>query len=392
MITEEIVYKLVGKNPDYQNSMVRTKLGSGAGIVGIVSNLLLTLVKAGIGYVSGSISIIADALNNLTDMASAIVSVVGIRLSGKASDKEHPYGHGRGEYVATLIVAFVIFFVGLSLLKSSVEAIISPRLVKFSWPSFLVLLVSILVKYWMYTFYKKVALKIDSSPLRASAIDSLGDVLVTSIVVISFVASKFTSLPIDGIGGVLVSLFILKSGYDLIVEMTSELLGLGPSIELEEDIEAIFKAYPEIIGTHDLCIHYYGHHSKYATIDAVVASTEELSRVHEIFTEIEHNILDQYGLMLTIHMDVDKSETEKEKTLRDKLDQYLEISNNVISYHDDDIIEDEAIDHVMIHLVTDGKKVVTNEDIQKEKEKLCDYLIDEFGKCDYDIIIDKKYD
>lgn len=392
MITNAIIKLVAGENPDYKNIITRTKLGSAAGFVGIITNVSLTLIKGTIGFASGSISVVADALNNLTDTASSIVSLVGLRLAGKAKDQEHPYGHGRGEYVATLIVALGILFVGVSLLKSSVENIINPKLVDFNWLSFGGLILSISVKYWMYFFYKNVGQKIESTTLKAASIDSLGDVLVTAIVVLSFLLSSYTDLPVDGIGGVLVSLFILKSGYDLISETISDILGVGPSQEFIGEIEELFSNRENILGTHDLQIYDYGQGVKFATIDVLVNRNSDIVCLHNIFTEIEHEILDRLGVMLTIHMDVDAVENEEEKILRKELDEYIKLNDKIVSYHDNAILEKNGEKHIMLHLVTDGKKILTNEDEEKEVKKLIKYLEKNFNCKEFNVIVDKEYE
>lgn len=381
---------IVGTNPDYGDPQIRTKLGTGVGIVSIILNLILTGIKAGIGFITGSISVVADALNNLTDSIASLVSVLGIYFSGKASDEEHPYGHGRGEYVATLIVAFFILFVGFSLLRSSVENIINPKVVEFTWLSFGILILSILVKYWMYFFQGKIGKKINSSPLEASALDSLGDVLVTGVVALSFVLSNFTNLPIDGIGGVFVAIFILKAGYELISEMISELIGEGVDPELEDAIVEIFEFHEEILDTHDFRVHHYGHNQNYATIDAVVSPDVDITEIHDIFTEIEHEVLDKYGLMLTIHMDLNLV-SEEDCRLRRLLNKYVNENELIYSYHDEAVLETDGKTHIVVHLITKGSEVVTNEDEVREKEKLIEFLRPTFGDVDYDIIIDKIY-
>lgn len=391
MISQWIIKKLAGPNPDYKNIITRTRLGSGAGLVGILLNLALTLTKAAIGYISGSISIVADAFNNLTDTASSVVSLVGIRLSGKARDEEHPYGHGRGEYIATLIVAFVILFVGLSLLKSSFEGIINTKKLTFTWPSFIIIILSIFVKLWMYLFYQNVGEKISSSPLMAASLDSLGDVLVTSVVAFSYVLSRFIDFPVDGVGGIFVSLFILKSGYDLISETISDIIGVGPSNEFKKEIGEIFKDRKEILSTHYFQVYDYGQGSKFGTIDAVVGEDANIVEIHDIFTEIEHEVLEKYGVLLTIHMDLMCGGGAKDKELTRLLDSYLKENENILSYHDQAVICKGQEKHIMVHILADGNKITTNQDEKREIEKLSAYLYQSFGNVDFDIVLDKNY-
>lgn len=391
MITKFIIDKSV-KNRNIEDPISRTNLGKNASFVGIFLNILLTVVKALIGFLTGSISIVADSINNLSDTASSIVSLIGISLSAKPSDEEHPYGHGRGEYLATLIVAAFILFVGFNMLKSSIDNILNPKPVGFSYVLLGILILSLGVKFWMYKFYTKVGKKINSSPLVATGIDSINDVLVTSVVIISFIFSRFTTLPIDGIAGIFVCIVILKNGIDLIREMTDELLGAQVDPETLKEIQELFLSYDEIIETHDLYIHSYGPNKKYASIDAVVRNDANIVEIHNVFDEIEHEVLDRFGFMLTTHMDLIKPENKEEEELTDILEKYTEENENILSFHDEALLDIDGKIHCIVHLVVNGNTVTTNEEEQEEKEKISKYLQGTYGECDYDIIIDKEYE
>ena len=391
MITKFIIDKSV-KNRNIEDPISRTNLGKNASFVGIFLNILLTVVKALIGFLTGSISIVADSINNLSDTASSIVSLIGISLSAKPSDEEHPYGHGRGEYLATLIVAAFILFVGFNMLKSSIDNILNPKPVGFSYVLLGILILSLGVKFWMYKFYTKVGKKINSSPLVATGIDSINDVLVTSVVIISFIFSRFTTLPIDGIAGIFVCIVILKNGIDLIREMTDELLGAQLDPETLKEIQELFLSYDEIIETHDLYIHSYGPNKKYASIDAVVRNDANIVEIHNVFDEIEHEVLDRFGFMLTTHMDLIKPENKEEEELTDILEKYTEENENILSFHDEALLDIDGKTHCIVHLVVNGNTVTTNEEEQEEKEKISKYLQGTYGECDYDIIIDKEYE
>lgn len=391
MITKFIIDKSV-KNRNIEDPISRTNLGKNASFVGIFLNILLTVVKALIGFLTGSISIVADSINNLSDTASSIVSLIGISLSAKPSDEEHPYGHGRGEYLATLIVAAFILFVGFNMLKSSIDNILNPKPVGFSYVLLGILILSLGVKFWMYKFYIKVGKKINSSPLVATGIDSINDVLVTSVVIISFIFSRFTTLPIDGIAGIFVCIVILKNGIDLIREMTDELLGAQVDPETLKEIQELFLSYDEIIEIHDLYIHSYGPNKKYASIDAVVRNDANIVEIHNVFDEIEHEVLDRFGFMLTTHMDLIKPENKEEEELSDILEKYTEENENILSFHDEALLDIDGKTHCIVHLVVNGNTVTTNEEEQEEKEKISKYLQGTYGECDYDIIIDKEYE
>lgn len=376
---------------DYKNPIQRSKIGSITGIVGIIFNLSITVMKMLIGYFTNSISIIADGFNNLTDAISSLVTALGMAYAGRASDENHPHGHGRMEYLATLTISVVILFVGLSLIKSSVEALLNPKEIQFSWVSLVVLLISVGMKYWMYLFYTDISKRIDSTTLKASAIDSISDVMVTSIVIIAFILSNFSKLPVDAIGGIIVSLFILKSGYELILEMVRELVGESVDEEVLKGIYELFDEREEIVDTHDLNFHSYGPNNRYATIDAVVRNDMTVEEVHRIFTEIEHTILDQFQIMMTIHMDLHEEETKEEKKLI-KILQKCKINNpHILSTHDEEIIDQEDKRNIIAHVVVDGNVVKTNEDELEEISMIENMLKKEFGNCEYHIVIDRDY-
>lgn len=244
----------------------------------------------------------------------------------------------------------------------------------------------------MYKFYTKVGKKINSSPLVATGIDSINDVLVTSVVIISFIFSRFTTLPIDGIAGIFVCIVILKNGIDLIREMTDELLGAQVDPETLKEIQELFLSYDEIIETHDLYIHSYGPNKKYASIDAVVRNDANIVEIHNVFDEIEHEVLDRFGFMLTTHMDLIKPENKEEEELSDILEKYTEENENILSFHDEALLDIDGKTHCIVHLVVNGNTVTTNEEEQEEKEKISKYLQGTYGECDYDIIIDKEYE
>lgn len=401
MIDKLLIKKVGGDSPNYENKIFRTKLGSWTAIVGIFCNVLLTITKLGIGYISGSISIIADAMNNLTDSASSIVSVIGIKLSGRASDREHPHGHGRWEYLATLFISCVILFVGINILVNSIKGIFNPNHIIFNYLSLILLILSILVKLWMYFFYKSIAIRINSTPLKAASVDSLSDVLVTSIVVASYISSLFTKFPTDAIGGLLVSIFILKSSVDLINETISSLLGDEANENLKEKILSEFNNYSEIIDTHDLNVHYYGPTRIYATIDAMVSPETSIIRLHKVFTEIEHLIHHKYDVFLNIHMDV-AIESSAERKLKVLLDQYCNAHNEILSYHDEAVVKTEHGTFVVLHLNVDGNIIKNNDDEEKVISTLKCYLnntLEVDGKSfseqnidnQYNIFIDKVY-
>lgn len=380
------------KKENYPPGIYRTKLGSNTAKVGVGLNILLAISKIILGIISNSISIVADAFNNLTDVAASLISVIGFYISAKPSDKDHPYGHGRTEYLATMSVAVVVLIVGLTFLKSSIEGFISPRKIEFSVISFLILILTIFVKFFMYKFYKKIGKEIVSSTLRASALDSIGDVFITACVVISFFSSQFTEFPVDAIASIIVSVMILKSGIELVGEMANTLIGEKIDEELSEKVFEIIDIHPQVMGHHDFFVHSYGPNNNYATIDLMVKNNLTLEEADDLFHQIEHEVWESTGIRLTIRLDLEREEDKEIKRLEKIMDNYVKNEPLIISYHDADVrkIKDEL--HVTVHLVMDGEKIKTVSDEDKVKEKLKKFLFPKFGKGDYEFIIDRIYE
>lgn len=296
--------KFFVKNYEETNRVeVRTAYGVLASSVGIICNILLFLLKIIISVLLNSISIMADAFNNLSDAASSIISLFGIRLAGRPADKEHPFGHGRIEYISALVVSFLILLVGVSLLKNSFEKIMNPKALEYSWILVVFLIISVFVKVWLSLFNKCLGNKINSNVLRATAADARNDVIVTSATIISVVAGNFLGIMIDGWMGVTVSVFVVLAGIGIAKDTLMPLLGEAVDREMYEKITDIISYYDEIIGSHDLIIHNYGPSNNMATIHAEVASDSELIKVHEIIDDLEKKILKETGISIVIHID-----------------------------------------------------------------------------------------
>ena len=315
MFSKFLVYKFIKNSEDISNEKVRGKYIFLGGIVGILSNLLLFLIKLSVGLITSSIAIMADAFNNLSDAGSSIITIVGFKLSDKPADAEHPFGHGRMEYISGLIVSFMVMLVGVEFVKSSVERIFNPIKIEFETIPFVLLIISILIKLWLSHFNKFIGNKIDSSALKAASTDALGDVFTSSSVAISFLVSKFTSFPIDGYLGALVALFILYSGFSLTKETLNPLLGEAPDPELVQKIKNMVLSYDKITGVHDLIIHNYGPCRCMASIHAEVPSNISIMEIHEIIDKAEREISEKLKIYLVIHMDpiaIDDKEVKKD--------------------------------------------------------------------------------
>ncbi|WKY47591.1 cation diffusion facilitator family transporter [Eubacteriaceae bacterium ES3] len=298
-----IIRKRIKNYEDVSNQSVREAYGVLSGSLGLFCNFLLFLVKLGVGVGINSIAVISDAFNNLTDMASSLVAILGSKFSNKPADHDHPLGHGRYEYVASLVVAFIIMSVGLQLLKTSYEKILNPEIIVFSWLSLILLLISVVVKLWMYSYNLYIYKVINSSVIRATAFDSINDSIATSMVVVSMIIGHFFKLSIDGIAGVIISLLIMYSGFSVARDTVGLLLGQAPDPEVEERIYQLVGSGKNILGAHDLIIHDYGPGRTIASIHAEVPDNLSILEVHRAIDALEKRIMDQLEIDIVIHMD-----------------------------------------------------------------------------------------
>ena len=283
--------------------MSREKQGSLAGAMGIGVNILLFVIKLMAGLLSGSVAIMADAVNNLTDSGSSIIMLVGFRLSAKPADREHPFGHARIEYLCGVIVSFIVLFLGIELGRTSFLKILSPEKAEFGPVALGVLIVSILIKLWLCLFYTRVGRRIDSQSLLATASDSRNDVISTLVVLLGALITRLTSLDLDGFLGLLVAAFIIVSGVKLLMETADPLLGPAPKKELVQGIYEKIRSYEGIIGIHDLTVHSYGQGRTFASVHCEVPAEEDILISHDLIDNIERDFLEQEGIHLVIHLD-----------------------------------------------------------------------------------------
>lgn len=294
---------------DYENtkdSAVRQRYGMLSGILGILCNLFLFVLKLIIGFMIHSVAVISDAFNNLSDMGSTVISIAGLKLSSKKPDRDHPFGHGRFEYISALIVSFIIMLVGIELFKTSAEKILHPEdAAAISWLSVGLLAFSILVKFFMYGYNRYFGKQIDSAVLSATAADSLNDCIATGAVVLSTIVDGLHLLPfsIDGFVGALVSLMILYAGFSVARDTIGLLLGKAPDEQLICDISQAIKSSPQILDIHDLIVHDYGPGRLFASVHAEVPDDADMVAAHEAIDAVEKQIFHQFGCELTIHMD-----------------------------------------------------------------------------------------
>lgn len=363
MLFQFIVDKFIKK--DLDNDDLRNSYGILGGIIGISINVILFLIKLLSGLTTGSIAIMADAFNNLSDAASSIITILGFKLASKPADREHPFGHGRIEYLSALIVAFMVMLVGFQFIKSSFSKIRNPELVIFELVPFLLLIVSILLKIWLSRFNKFIGEKINSSALKAASVDALGDVFTSSCVAISFLASKFTSFPIDGYIGMCVALFIVYSGFTLVKDTLNPLLGEPPDPELVKSVEDMVSSYENILGTHDLIIHNYGPGKCMASIHAEIPSDMSIIKIHEIIDKAEREISSKLKIYLVIHIDPVCNLQGEIADAYDELICIIKKFDFIDSIHDFRVVGEGDIKNLIFDIVinTESKNVPTDNEI-----------------------------
>ena len=331
----KLLIRLFVKNWEHpEEAKVRGAVGRLSGITGIVCNALLSAGKLIIGAISGSVSITADAMNNLTDAASAIVTLIGFKLAEKPADKHHPYGHARFEYLSGLAVAALILVIGVELGRSSFLKILSPTPVAFSLPLVIVLVGSIAVKLWLSLFNRTLGKHIDSGALLATAADSRNDVISTAAVLVAALVERFTGLQIDGFMGLGVALFILYSGAMLAKETISPLLGETASPQLRELIVGIVSSEPKVLGYHDLMVHDYGPGQRFASMHVEMDQKEDPLLCHELIDNLERRCLQEHNVHLVIHYDPVVTGDEEMDRLKAVVEQVLREMDSQISIHD----------------------------------------------------------
>ena len=298
-----LIRLFVGKNKDASDTKVRGKYASLAGFTGIVVNILLFIGKLLVGLLAGSVAIIADAFNNISDAGSSVVTLIGFRLASKPVDKEHPLGHGRLEYVTGFIVDVIIILVGFELLKSSFDKILNPYLPTVNSLTLFILGGAILVKLWLFFFYNKIGRIIRSTALKASSFDSISDCAATSLVLVSAIVARFWGVAIDGYAGILVAAFIMFTGFKAAKETIDLLLGSPPDKEFVESIYQFAKGYTHVVGVHDVMVHDYGPGRQIVSFHAEVPSDSDINIAHEEVDKMERDMHEKFGCIVTVHLD-----------------------------------------------------------------------------------------
>ena len=336
---------------DTRNETVRGRYGRAASILGVGANVLLFMLKLIVGTLSGSVAITADAVNNLSDASSNIVSLLGFKLAMKPADEDHPYGHGRFEYLSGLMVAVMILVIGVELLKDSVEKILNPERVAMNPALVLVLLGSILIKLWMAAFNRRIGRKIDSKTLLATADDSRNDVIATSAVLASTLIGHFTGLMLDGWMGAAVAMFILVSGFSLVRHTIDPVLGAAPTREQVDAIREKLESYPGVLGTHDLLVHDYGPGRQFASVHLEMDAKADPLVSHDLIDSIERDFLREENLHLVIHYDPVTTDDPRVEMLRSRILEIVHGMHDDMTIHDLRIVQGNAQTKVVFDCV-----------------------------------------
>ena len=350
-----LLIKLFLKNKDSSTPHGREAYGRVAGIVGIVCNLLLSVIKFIIGSVTNSVSITADATNNMTDAGSSIVTLIGFRLSEKPADEDHPYGHARIEYITGLIISFLTLIIGYDILKTSVSKIFNPEEIVFNWVSVVILGVSIFFKLWLSVFNKTLGKKIKSQALEATAADSRNDVISTAAVLIATVISHFTGFNLDGYMGLCVAVFIIISGIGLVKETVGPLLGQAPSKEMYELIENKILSYENVLGVHDLMVHSYGPGSYFASAHIEMDAKIDVLTCHDIMDTIERDFANNDSIHIVVHLDPTVLDCDETNELKESVKEILYDIDPIITFHDFRVVYGEKAKNVLFDVVIPPK-------------------------------------
>ncbi|MDE6020898.1 MAG: cation diffusion facilitator family transporter [Ruminococcus sp.] len=371
MLTKLLVKKFIPKNAP--TNKIRAAYGTLSSVTNIICNVTLFIIKYIAGIISGSVSITSDAFNNLSDCASCTVALFGGLLASKPADKKHPFGHGRIEYLAAMIIAAFIMIMGFELLSDSVSKIFSPKPVKPSVAVFVILAISIAVKLWMAAFNTNLGKAINSSVILAAAKDSKSDIIATSTALIALPISYFTSLPIDGIAGAVVSVFILKSGFDIIHDTLDDILGKPGSSEIAASINELILSHKKILGVHDLIIHNYGPGKSFGSCHIEISRSESFYTAHDLTNHIEKRIMETTGISMTIHMDPVDTKSIGVQSCKEFLTELIADLDRRLTIHDLRLFEKNDATEVNFDLVVPFDCDYKNEQLQSiiAKELKC---------------------
>ena len=387
-MTGLLIRLFVRNKDDVSDPRVRTAYGNLAGAVGIVCNLFLCCAKLLAGLVAGSVSVMADGLNNLSDASSSIVTLLGFRLSAKPADKEHPYGHARIEYIAGLGVSVMILLIGFELAKSGVEKILSPTPTEFTAVTALALVLSIAVKLWMAVFNRTVGKRIDSTTLIATAADSRNDVIATSAVLVAALIERFTNVVLDGWMGLAVALFILYSGIGIMKDTLNPLLGEAPTEELSRYIAGKVLSYEGVLGTHDLMVHDYGPGRRFGSVHVEMDAAMDVMKSHEIIDTIERDFLENDNMHIIIHFDPIVTGDEAVGTKREWVKGLVQSISPQLSIHDFRMVPGEKNTNLIFDVAAPADFAIPDD---KLKQRIGELVHQGDPSCTAVVTVDKSY-
>lgn len=359
-----LVRRFIKNYQDTKDANVRTNVGKLSGIVGIFSNLFLFVIKFVIGTIVHSVSIQADGVNNLTDAGSNIISILSFHLANKPADKDHPFGHERTETIASLFVGILILVLGFETAKESISKVIHPGSIDFRIASVIILLISIIVKFWMYAYNKKLSKTYDSSLLEATALDSISDVCGTTAVLVSTLLSPVLHFNLDGYMGIVVSGIILYGAYGLLRDMINSLIGEAPDPELVHNIVDMIMAHPAILGVHDMMLHNYGPNKIFASAHVEVDSSKDIFETHDHIDNIEREVKENMNIDLVLHMDPVKVNDPETELYRKKVVEAIHQIDSKWGFHDFRIVSGPTHVNLVFDLVIPFEEKYTQEEIE----------------------------
>lgn len=377
-MTDFLIKTFIRDSEQVHDPAVREHYGVLSGVVGILLNLLLSAGKLCAGVLSASISITADAFNNLSDAGSSVVTLVGFKLAGQKADDGHPFGHGRLEYLTGLLVSLVILLVGLELGKSSIEKILHPEPVSFSVVSVIILAISILVKLWMCLFNRRLGRRIGSAAMAATAADSLSDVAATSAVLAGTLVGRMTGLAIDGWVGALVAVFILRAGWGAAKDTINPLLGQNPDPELVRNIQTTVLSHPQVTGMHDLIIHDYGPGRSMMSFHAEVPIDSDIMEAHDVIDHIERELKDRFGIETSVHMDPIATNDEQVNRVRAQVAALVQVIDPAMTIHDFRMTRGPLHTNLIFDVVVPHKCPLSDGEVAARIEKAVKTLDDHY--------------
>jgi len=389
LVTNFLIKRFVKNHEQTKDSNVRQAYGYLAGFIGIFANILLFAGKLLVGLAINSIAVMADAINNLTDAASSVITLVGFKVTNKPADREHPFGHGRIEYISAMIVSFLVILVGFEFIKSSIERIMNPVAVEFDWITFILLSFSIAIKVWLSFFNRKIGKSIGSKAMEATAMDSLSDVITTSVVLLSLILSIWITFPIDGYIGIAVALFIMYSGFNLTKETLNPLLGEAPEAEFVNDIITRTLSYEGVIGVHDIIVHNYGPNRCVVSLHAEIPASMDVVSAHDLIDRAEQEISEELGIHLVMHMDPINTDDKVVQKVQQQIVAVLMEFGMELTIHDFRMVGDDKHCNVIFDMVIPHE--VKECDEKKVSKEISEAIKNKYPAFNPIIKIDRSY-